>query len=114
MPLYGIDEGLWEIKRKIRKLGSIVDSKTLKKYLLEFVPGLDQPGDWSSRQTSVYVTKEKQEPGGITKHLTNSIQLIERLKNIPDYALWQQRIAEKELELLHSTLGELEKGYRGP
>lgn len=114
MTLYGIDESMLRVTGEVRKLGSIVDPQTLARFLPEFVPGSDQPGDWSSRQTSVYVTKEEQEPGGITGHLRNSIQLIERLRNIPDYAPWQQRIAEKELELLHSTLRGLKKGPRGP
>lgn len=106
MTLYGIDESFWSTLGEIRKLGSILDLKTLERFLPEFVPGSDQPGDWSSRQTSVYVTKEKKEPGGIKEHLQNSIKLIENTKRISNYAPWQETIAEKELRLLHSTLQE--------
>jgi hypothetical protein len=106
MTLYGIDESFWSTIGEIRKLGSIVDIKTLERFLPEFVPGSDQPGDWSNRQTSVYVTKEKKEPGGIKEHLQNSIKLIENTKRISNYAPWQETIAEKELQLLHSTLQE--------
>ena len=104
MTLYGIDESRWRTKGEVRKLGSIVDPQTLARFLPEFVPGSDQPGDWSSRQTAVYITKDEQEPGGIPAHLRKSIQLIERLRDIPVYAPWQKRIAENELERLHSTL----------
>jgi hypothetical protein len=104
MTMYGIDESLWSVSGEIRKLGSIINSKTLERFLPEFVPGLDQPGDWSNRQTSVYVTKEKKEHIRIDKHLQSSINLIEILKKTSNYTLWQEQIAEKELRCLYSTL----------
>lgn len=106
MTLYGVDESYWEANGQIRKLGSIVDSETLRKYLPEFVPGSDQPGDWSNRQTSIYITKEKKEEGAIKQHLQNSIELIKSLKKISDYEKWQQEIADSELRLLYDTLQE--------
>ena len=106
MTLYGVDESYWEANGEIRKLGSIVDSKTLGKYLPEFVPGSDQPGDWSNRQTSIYITKEKKERGAIEQHLQNSIELIKSLKKISDYEKWQKEIADNELRLLYDTLQE--------
>jgi len=104
MTLYGVDESYWEANGQIRKLGSIVDSSTLERYLLEFVPGSDQPGDWSNRQTSIYITKEKKERGAIEQHLQNSIELIKSLKRISGYEKWQQEIAENELRLLFGAL----------
>ena len=104
MTLYGVDESYWEANGQIRKLGSIVDSSTLERYLPEFVPGSDQPGDWSNRQTSIYITKEKKERGAIEQHLQNSIELIKSLKRISGYEKWQQEIAENELRLLFGTL----------
>ena len=104
MTLYGIDESLWSVSGEIKRLGSIVDSKTLERFLPEFIPGSDQPGDWSDRQTSVYVTKEKKEQIRTDKHLYNSIKLIESLKRISNFAPWQERIAEKELQLLYASL----------
>jgi len=106
MTVYGVDESYWKANGKIRKLGSIVDPSTLERYLPEFVPGSDQPGDWSNRQTSIYITKEKKEPGAIEQHLQNSIELIKSLKRIAGYDEWQQEIAEKELQLLSETLRE--------
>lgn len=104
MMMYGIDESLWSVSGETRKLGSIINYKTLERFLPEFVPGLDQPGDWSNRQTSVYVTKEKKEHIRIDKHLQSSIKLIENLKEISNYTLWQEKIADKELRHLYSTL----------
>ena len=106
MTLYGVDESYWEANRQIRKLGSIVGSSTLGKYLPEFVPGSDQPGDWSNRQTSIYITKEKKERGAIEQHLQNSMELIKSLEKISDYEKWQQEIADNELRLLYETLQE--------
>ncbi len=104
MTLYGVDESLWEERGIMRKLGSIVDRSTLERYVVEFVPGSDQPGDWSARQRSLYVTKTDKEPGGIKKHLENSIRLIEALREISDYEPWQDRIAGRELQILKATL----------
>jgi hypothetical protein len=104
MTLYGVDESYWKATGKIRKLGSIVDIETLERYLPEFIPGSDQPGDWSNRQTSIYVTGEKRESGDIKAHLKNSIKLIKSLMNISGYMPWQKKIAEKELQLLYTEL----------
>lgn len=104
MTMYGIDESLWRVSGEISKLGSIVNTKTLERFLPEFIPGSDQPGDWSERQTSVYITKERKERTKIDEHLCNSIKLIESLKNISNFAPWQERIAEKELQFLYASL----------
>jgi len=104
MTLYGVDESYWKATGKIKNLGSIVDIETLTKYLPEFTPGSDQPGDWSNRQTSVYITKEKKELGKIKTHLQNSIKIIRSLIRISDYTSWQEKIARKELGLLYAEL----------
>jgi len=106
MTLYGVDESLWRVNRRIRKLGSITDVTTLERYLPEFVPGLDQPGDWSNRQTSVHITKDRKEPGNIKAHLENSGKLIKSLMRISNYEPWQEEIARSELRLLHRALQE--------
>jgi len=100
MTLYGVDESYWKATGKIRKLGSTVDIETLKRFLPKFTPGSDQPGDWSNRQTTIHVTKERSEKGEIKTHLQNSIKLIKSLLEISDFKPWQQKIAERELKLL--------------
>ena len=103
MPLYGVDEAYWQKTRKIRKLGSIIDRASLEEYVPYFVPGSDQPGDWSARQTKLF-NGISFEPGDIVGHLNNSIRLIKRLCEIGNFEPWQQRIAETELDLLQKTL----------
>lgn len=81
MPLYGVDESWYSETSKIRLMGSIVDRKTLERYLPFYIAGLDQPGDWSERQSSL-PTGKGHERGNITGHLKNSKQNIESLTEI--------------------------------
>ena len=103
MPLYGVDEAHWQRTRTVRKLGSIVDRVSLEEYVPCFVPGADQPGDWSARQRKLF-NGVSHEPGDIVGHLNNSIRLIKSLAEIGGLEPWQQRIAKKELDLLQKTL----------
>ena len=81
MPLYGVDESWYSEASKIRLMGSIVDRKTLERYLPFYIAGLDQPGDWSERQSSL-PTGKGHERGNIPGHLKNSKQNIESLTEI--------------------------------
>ncbi len=103
MPLYGVDEAHWQKTHTIRKIGSIIDRTSLKEYVPCFVPGSDQPGDWSARQRNLF-NGISHEPGDIVGHLNNSIRLIKSLCEIGGFEPWQQHIAEKELTLLQKTL----------
>jgi len=103
MPLYGVDEAHWQKTRTIRKLGSTVDRATLDEYVPCFVPGSDQPGDWSARQTKLF-NGISYEPGDILGHLNNSIRLVKSLTEIGGLEPWQMQIAEKELALLEKAL----------
>jgi hypothetical protein len=103
MPLYGVDEAHWQRTRTIRKIGSIIDRTSLKEYAPHFVPGSDQPGDWSARQRNLF-NGVSYEPGDIVGHLNNSVRLIKSLCEIGDFESWQRRIAEKELDHLQKTL----------
>lgn len=112
MPLYGPDESYYSEKNELKLLGGITDYETFSKYLPEYIPGADQPGDWSARQKMLY-TGYDYEPGDIEKHLTNSINLIERLWKISRDQEWftsmHEEAIKRELEHLR---GELAK-YRG-
>jgi hypothetical protein len=103
MPLFGVDEWLWRGQGKISKLGAVVDRSTLAEYANEFIPGSDQPGDWSARQFKLY-TGIGYEPGNISEHLENSVRLINSLLSIGTLTDWQQELARKELELLQQQL----------
>jgi hypothetical protein len=103
MPLYGVDEAHWQKTRRIRKIGSVIDRTSLKEYVPYFVPGSDQPGDWSARQRNLF-NGISHEPGDIIGHLNNSIRLVKSLCEIGEFEPWQQQIAGKELSLLQRTL----------
>jgi len=103
MPLYGPDESYYAERGELRLISGIADYSTLKRYLPEYIPGADQPGDWSARQTSVY-TGYGYEPGGIEEHLKNSIKLIERLWKLSKNQEWFMDFHEKAIK---SELGAL-------
>jgi len=103
MPLYGIDEWSWRRDHSIHKLGGIVDRTTLEEYVQELVPGSDQPGDWSSRQTKLF-SGTGYENGDILGHLENSIRLINGLLDTGTFNDWQKRLAFDELKALEQEL----------
>lgn len=105
MPLYGVDEWLWRRDRSIRKLGALVDRTTFAEYVQELIPGSDQPGDWSARQTKLF-TGTGYENGNITDHLENSIRLIKSLLEIGTFTDWQEQLARQELKMLEEELAK--------
>lgn len=107
MPLYGLDESLYSITGELKPLGSIVDAKTLKRYLPIYIAGLDQPGDWSERQNLLF-NGYGYEKGGIYNHLIKSIELIESLRKINSEQSWyndfHNTIASIEVEKIVNIL----------
>jgi len=110
MPLYGPDESYYSEYGEIRRLGGVTDYEVLGKYVPEFIPGADQPGDWSARQKMLY-TGVGYEPGGIRKHLENSISLINRLWSMSREQDWfmdfHEEAVKRELELLSNKLTQI-------
>ncbi|MBI5332290.1 MAG: hypothetical protein HZB65_01840 [Candidatus Aenigmarchaeota archaeon] len=78
MPVYGPDEALWREKKRISFINSVIPLEILEKYADIFIPGADQPGDWSARQSEVFNGVEY-EKGEIIKHLSGSIEFIGNL-----------------------------------
>jgi len=103
MPLYGVDEACWQKIHMVQKLGGTIDRVSLEEYIPCFVPGADQPGDWSARQSRLF-NGEAYESGDIVKHLNDSVRLIRSLCEIGNFDPWQQRIANEELEQLTEML----------
>jgi len=107
MPLYGIDESLHSATGELKPMGSIVDEETLRTYLPLYVAGLDQPGDWSERQSALY-TGQGYERGDILGHLAKSVKLIESLREInskqPWYNDFHETASSRELEKLKNAL----------
>ena len=107
MPVYGLDESLHAATGEIGRLGSIVDAATLEKLIPGYVPGMDQPGDWSERQSQLF-NGLRREQGDIRGHLEKSIALIERLTALSRGERWYSALneaaTEKELGALRRTL----------
>lgn len=112
MPLYGVDEWLWRRDHHVHKLGALLDRTTFLDYVPELVPGADQPGDWSARQTRLF-TGTGYEDGDIPGHLANSIRLIKGLLEIGTLAEWQRQLAFKELGMLEAELSGLHPQLSG-
>lgn len=106
MTLFGPDEHLYTINGKLNKLGSIVGAETLHEMVYSFIPGLDQPGDWSERQSRLFNGLDM-EPGNIKGHLTKSISFIEELDKINQtqewYNEWIKNLTQDELGKLRET-----------
>ena len=112
MPIYGLDESLYTSMGGMRRMGSIIDSETLKDVLPQYVAGMDQPGDWSERQSTLFNGQEN-EVGDMMGHLTKSLRLIESLNEInseqPWYSELHSGIADRELKMIREALESLER-----
>jgi hypothetical protein len=110
MPLYGLDEHLHKQSGVIKPLGSIVSLETLRDMVPYYVPGMDQPGDWSERHTELFNGYGK-ESGDLLGHLKKSIELMEALDELNSQQPWYideiREITRREIEacreLIHST-----------
>ncbi len=103
MVLYGPDLHAWATQREFKPLGATVGLETFADILPHYVPGLDQPGDFSERQSKLF-NGIGWEEGNIAGHLRSAIEAIETLLTIPNIEDWQREIAVDELEKLRETL----------
>lgn len=107
MTLFGPDEHHYKTKGRVSNLGSVVGEKTFKEMVKIFIPGLDQPGDWSERQTKLF-NGHGFEEGDIKGHLSKSIKFIEELSKISRTQIWYNEkikgLIEEELKSLRNTI----------
>ena len=107
MPLYGLDEYAYQKTGELYPLGSIVSESTLHEMLPRFIPGMDQPGDWSERHNDLF-NGFTSEHGNIRGHLSKSIEFIKSLEALNSNQPWYNEdlheSAEKELQKLAATL----------
>lgn len=107
MTLFGPDEYLHKNTGELSLLGSIVGEETLIEMSKSFIPGLDQPGDWSERQVHLF-NGQGMENGDIKGHLTKSIGFIEELDRINRQNEWHNDLidvlTQRELAALKETL----------
>ena len=113
MPLYGPDEPLYSEKGIIKNIGGAISRQAFERYAGLFIPGLDQPGDFSARLSKLYNGKYF-EDSEIPVHLKRSYDYIERIakmlkKERPSlYSKTSGRIF-KEKKALASMMG-MKKG----
>jgi pyrimidine operon attenuation protein/uracil phosphoribosyltransferase len=116
MCIYGPDESLYKETCRKGMLGSIIDRATLQRLLPYYIPGLDQPGDWSERQNLLFDGVVNRS-GDIKGHLIKSIRLIESLMEINAGEEWYTETHEAavraELELLKKQLMSYAKASGG-
>lgn len=110
MPLYGLDEHLYKQSGLLRSLGSIVSNDTLHDMVNEYIPGMDQPGDWSERHSSLF-NGYSHESGDIQGHISKSIDFIESLDKLNSSQSWYNEhiheLTQKEIIELKSSLRNL-------
>ncbi len=116
MCIYGPDESLYRETHRRMPLGSVIDRATLQRLLPYYIPGLDQPGDWSERQSLLF-DGVANKSGDIRGHLAKSIGLIETLMEMNAgeewYAETHEAAARAELGLLRRTLMGYERAAGG-
>ncbi len=109
MTLFGPDEHLYTSKSELNYLGSVVGEETLREMAVNFIPGLDQPGDWSERQNKLF-NGYGLEDGDIKGHLSKSIKFIEALDKINRTREWYnerfKQLVAAELNSLRETLAK--------
>ncbi|MEM2121047.1 MAG: hypothetical protein QXU20_00075 [Candidatus Woesearchaeota archaeon] len=81
MPLYGPDESYYSKTNKLLNLGCVASEETIKDWAKYFIPGTDQPGDWSERQNRVFCGDNYEEID-LNKHINNSLNYILKIKNV--------------------------------
>lgn len=108
MPAFGPDLSLWREKKEIRFLGSITDVEIFKKLLMEYVPGVDQPGDFSERQKLLYDGYSWRR-GEVEFHLRKSEEAIMTALETGTLTEQQKKIAENEIKAIWSTLERIRR-----
>jgi len=87
MPLYGVDRALYERTGELRSLGGATVPEAFERLVVEYAPGMDQPGDWSERQ-HVLLSENGFETGNIRLHLERSLEALRSLKELTRKAPW--------------------------
>ncbi|HEX68816.1 MAG TPA: hypothetical protein ENG10_00780 [Candidatus Bathyarchaeota archaeon] len=99
MVLYGPDVS----QESFKPLGAITHYNILKECINYYVPGLDQPGDWSNRQPKLF-NGETWEKVNLLKHLTKSRKTVEvilkRYSTYPWFKRWHKRICKAQIKAL--------------
>lgn len=102
MPLYGPD--LSELRRgRFRRLGGVASRETLERMILEYAPGLDQPGDFSERQERLFDGR-RWVRGDIEGHLRSALDSLELLATSGVLEPWQAAVVSRRMAGVRSAL----------
>lgn len=108
MPAFGPDLSLWRERKEIRMMGSITDAEIFKRLLMEYIPGVDQPGDFSERQKLLYDGYSWRR-GEVEFHLRKSEEAIISALETGTLTEQQKRIAEDEIKAIWNTLEKIRR-----
>ncbi len=104
MPAFGPDLALWRKEERLKYLGSIMDRRTFERMLTEYVPGMDQPGDFSERQKLIY-NGHRWTRGDVLWHLRRCEEEIRNIMEIPGCLRdFQKKAAEREIRNIYKVM----------
>ncbi|MGC8557517.1 MAG: hypothetical protein ACP5NC_00785 [Nitrososphaeria archaeon] len=105
MPLYGIDEQAYSSRGEKNRLAAAVPMQVLRLMLNSYYPGMDQPGDWSDRQKTLYDGRAWT-PVDPLVHLNRSLKMLERVRLLNRTEEWYSELHEKIYVKLRERLAE--------
>ncbi len=105
MPLYGIDEQAFSSRSVKARLAAEVPLQVLQQMIQYYYPGMDQPGDWSDRQTELFdgMAWSKVNP---LVHLSRSMKMLDRLRQINRTEAWYSEQHEEIYSKLRNKLNQ--------
>ncbi|MGC8615134.1 MAG: hypothetical protein ACP5UU_04925 [Thermoprotei archaeon] len=114
MPAYGIDlSALEEVGERVY-LAARAPDEVVDALLLSCYPGMDQPGDWSERQTRLFDGEHWTEVDPKI-HLKRSQELLTRLRKAQISEPWYQeeheKIYEMHMMMIEDALSALQRGF---
>ena len=102
MPLYGVDKGGNDPGLLLK---SIAPYEVVSGMAGDYYPGLDQPGDWSERQSNLF-TGVGYESGGILNHLQMSLKNLSELRPLSESQSWYKQPHRAIYDLLVRKINE--------
>ncbi len=98
MPYYGYDP--YYNYSADKRLGCLTSIDIIRRVCKEYVPSMDEPGDWNTR----HMEPEISGPSGIKTHLESSRIELRKILRIAELEPYQRSIALKELEEIERLL----------
>ncbi len=111
MPVYGIDLSALEERGERKYLAAKAPREVVDALLASCYPGMDQPGDWSERQSRLF-DGQSWINVDLTVHLKRSRDLLERLRRAQMSEPWYQedheRIYEKQVSMIEDAMASVQ------